>query len=93
MWFYLYNDNGHDKLAVAESIHREMFALIASTGNRDAAAFSRFDQESGGVHYYFSPAAEMVAKSLGAKACEKPSKQDIDSLLYGDPAVVQRLID
>lgn len=76
--------------AKAESIHKDMFALLATSKNLDAAAFSRFDEQTGGVHYYFSPAAELVAKIHNATPCEKPSKQNVGGLLYGDQTVVTR---
>ena len=90
MWHYLFIENPANTLATAESIHKGMFALLATSKNLDAAAFSRFDEQTGGVHYYFSPAAEIVAKAHNATPCEQPSKQDVGGLLYGDKTVVAR---
>lgn len=73
MWHHLIVDNPATFVATAASIHKGILALLATTQNPEVAAFSYIDQETGSEHYYFSPAAELVALSLGASPCEKPS--------------------
>lgn len=89
MWHHLFEETQTSELS--DSIHKTMFALLAVTWNLNAAAFSRFDPNTGGVHYYFSPGAENIAKVHGAIACEKPSLKEAGGLFHGDQTVMKRL--
>lgn len=91
IWHHLFVEDPDKTMAMAESIHRAMFAFLAVSKDLDAAAFSRIDQDTGGVHYFFSPAAERVAKKYGAMPCEDPSMQEAGGLLFGDQTVIKRL--
>ncbi len=54
----------------------------------EAAVFTRHELEGRlqcEVIAYFSPAAQALARSVGARPCERPSTQDLD-LLAGDGA-------
>lgn len=63
-------------------------ALFAAAGQpMDMAVFTRHELEGRlqcEVVAYFSPAAQTLARQLGAKTCEKPFPSDLD-LLAGDP--------
>lgn len=63
-------------------------ALFAAAGRpADMAVFTRYELEGRlqcEVLAYFSPAAEAMARQLGAQACEKPFRTELD-LLAGEP--------
>jgi hypothetical protein len=89
MWYYLYIDNPNEAFMQASKFMEAIFALRVS-GNKDAAVFSRLDEYTGGVHYYFTPSAKSVAVAYGANPCEKPSKQEMGGLLVGDQTIIDR---
>lgn len=74
---------------------QEMFPILFNAAGRpaDMAVFTRHELE-GRLHCevtaYFSPAAESIARQLGAKVCEKPFRADLD-LLAGEPGCWEAL--
>lgn len=91
MWCHLYIDDPSVAFVTSTQMMKEHFELLAASGNMDCAIFSRIDNETGGMHYYFTPAAVSIASAHGADQCEKPLRRDIGSLLCGDQTVIGRL--
>jgi len=94
MWYYLYIDDPATAHAASSEFQKAIFAVWAVTDNYDATVFCRLDGDSGGVHYYFTPAAKSVALVHGASPCEKPSRQEVgEPLCEMDGSVIHRLLD
>lgn len=70
---------------------QEAFAPIFAAAGcpMNMAVFSRYDTEKNIVTVYFSPGAEVLAKTFGASPCEKPKKEEGFGLLVGDQRAVQ----
>lgn len=90
MWHNLYIEDAKTACATSLIISEECMALIIATQAIDCAIFSRID-DSGGMHYFFTPPASAIAKRHHANQCEKPSRQDIGGLLCGDQTIIARL--
>jgi len=67
-----------------------MFVLMAFTKGTSPAVFSKLDIKTGDIHYYFSPGAEIVARTHKADPCEAPSKETAGNLIVGDASAVGR---
>ena len=91
-WHHKYIDN--PTLALVES-RQYMDAITpffaVQENQRTCAIFARLDEETGGVHYYFTPAAKPIAIAFKAEPCNKPTKSEIGSLLVGDSTLINRL--
>lgn len=90
-WFHKYIDDPSAAFSECDRYQAAMEALFLLSGTRDAAIYSRLDNASGGVHYYFTPTAKRVATSFNATPCQKPSRDEIGSLLVGDMTLIDRL--
>jgi len=91
MWQHLYVSGTEKAHQLSGEIHDAVFALMA-TGLKDAAVFSKLDDERDGTYFYFSPQAERIAMTFGAKPCERsPLRQEVGSLIGGDQTVINRL--
>ena len=93
MWYYMYIEDSVRAFASLKEIREELFKLMATSGDRKVAIFSRHDSETGGVHYYFSPPCRVVALTHRAIPCERPSRQQAGSLLFGDQDMVESLFE
>ena len=94
MWHYIYIDDRKKAQLAAEPMMNATRAFIDGdlVANKDAALFSRYDQVTGGVHYYFSPQAASVARGFDAVPCDKPSREELGKILSGDDvAIINRL--
>lgn len=91
-WYHKYIN--HPTVALHES-RQYMDAItplfLIQENQRDCAIFSRLDENTGGVHYYFTPKAEVIALAFHATSCNKPSKNEIGGLLVGDATLISRL--
>lgn len=58
--------------------------IAGANFSMDMAVFSRYDLRANMVTVYFTPSAIQLARTFGAKPCEKPSKDDL-ALIVGDP--------
>ena len=62
--------------------------FTAASRPADMAVFTRHEMEGRPqceVVAYFSPAAEVIARQIGAQGCEKPTRSELD-LLAGEPS-------
>ena len=91
MWHYLYIQDPKKAYLVSTEFMQPVSLLANTQSHRDAAVFSRLDQLTGGMHYYFSPQAESVALQYGTASCEKPSRENLGNLLAGEYSVIARL--
>lgn len=91
MWHYRYIDDPKEAFLTSHKFMDAVWWSAAIRGLPDVAVFSRFDEETGSVHFYFSPQTQAVAISHGASPCEKPSRQNLGSLLAGDQTLIDRL--
>ena len=90
-WHHKYID---DPIAAFRESKQFMGAIEAATLHAplmDIALYSKLDLSTGGINYYFTPAAEQIAKAFFATPCEKPSRVNIGSLLVGDQTLILRL--
>ena len=91
MWHHLYVEGTDRAYGVSTAIHRAMFILLAA-GEKDAAVFSKINDEHSGTHFYFSPQAEQVAAAFNATPCDTPPlRQEVGGLLSGEQTVINRL--
>jgi hypothetical protein len=91
MWFHLYIDDPTEAYSASNKIMDQHFALLVATRNESLCVFSRLDTETGGVHIYFAPGTELIAKKHNAKPCERPSRQESGGLLCGNQTVIESL--
>jgi len=85
MWHHLCIDDPNDALQLSNALLQESLPLAAAVGIGGFRIWSRLDKHTGGVHFYFSPEASSLAARHGAQSCEPPSREDLGSLLFGDP--------
>lgn len=93
MWHYLYVDDVDEALRVGTRLPAEAFAIAATAGIQGLSVWQRYDRETGGTHYHFSPGLATLAKQYGASTCPLPSAQDRGGLLFGDPTAIPRADD
>jgi|GEM_PF-1892860 len=93
MWYYMYIEDSVKAFARLKEIREQLFKLMATSGDRKVAIFSKYDKDTGGVHYYFSPSSREVALAHRAIPCEQPSRQQAGSLLFGDQDMVEKLFE
>jgi hypothetical protein len=84
MWHHLYVDDPDEAFAFGNRLLQEALQLAARIEAPAPSVWTRLDRETGGVHYYFSPPAEALARAHGASACALPSRDDLGSLLFGE---------
>jgi hypothetical protein len=89
-WHYLYIDDPTQALLTSRRFADAVYWADIASRSGDAAIFSRVDDD-GGMHYYFTPAAQAVAEAFGAAACSKPDRKDLGGLLVGDKTLITRL--
>lgn len=90
-WHHLYVAGTDNAADVTTQIHQAIFALMVA-GAKDAAAFSRIDENRAGTHFHFTPQAKSVAVAIGASPCKTPpSHEQIGNLLFGDQTIIERL--
>jgi len=83
-WFSIELGDGVQAYEPSTKILEEfMPAYIAAGQPYDLAVFSKYDLSKNMVTVYFTPAAEDMANSFGATACDKPTIEKL-SLLAGD---------
>jgi len=90
-WNYKYIDDPSAAYAESTRYLSAMTAVLLLPVAQDAAIYSRADDVTGGMHYYFTPAASNVASKFGACPCSKPSRSEIGGLLVGDQTLINRL--
>ena len=90
-WHYKYIDDHNDAYIESEKYQTAIEALSLIPGSTEATIYSRFDVATGGIHYYFSPAASQVAQAFGAGQCQKPSRDEIGGFFVGDNTLLSRL--
>ncbi|MHB1198975.1 MAG: hypothetical protein ACYCZ6_05340 [Polaromonas sp.] len=87
-WFSKHLGDGVLAYAPKDQIQDMFPALFAAAGRpADMAVFTRHELEGRlqcEMVAYFSPAAQAIARRLGAQMCEKPSRLGLD-LLAGEP--------
>jgi len=62
-----------------------MRTLLMRSPATQIAVFSRPD-DRGGMHYYFTPDAKLVARGMRAEPCDLPSSDEAGGLLIGHTA-------
>lgn len=77
--------DGSQAFEPSRRLHDDFFSL-ASIGGLSAgiAVFSRYDLRRNVVTWYFSPEAELLAKTYGAIPCAKPTPTEGFGLSVGD---------
>ncbi len=91
MWHYLYIDDPKKHPKISEDFMDKVFWCNATESHTDAAVFSRFDSQTGGAHYHFTPKATAVAVKYGATSCDQPLRENLGKLLSGEFSIVDRL--
>ncbi|MDB5778570.1 MAG: hypothetical protein JWP93_935 [Polaromonas sp.] len=86
-WFSKNLGDGLWAFSLIDQIRDAFEPLFGQAGRpADMAVFTRYESEGRlqcEVVAYFSPAAADVARALGAQACERPRRDNLD-LLAGD---------
>ena len=90
-WFHKRIEDPAAAYAESGLYEPAMEALYRTPGTADAAIFSRLDPLTGAMHFYFTPAAESVARNFRATPCPQPPRADIGSRLIGDETLLDRL--
>ncbi|MGY3911159.1 hypothetical protein ACW5XW_07615 [Aeromonas piscicola] len=75
MWSYLYVSDLPECASVSALIRNSLEIMHSYTESNVMAAiqiFSLVDTATGGVHYYFNPAAKQIGDIVGAKPCDVP---------------------
>lgn len=91
MWHHLYVEGTDRAFDVSTAIHKAIFVLLAA-GVKDAAVFSKINDEHSGTHFYFAPQAQVIAVAFKASPCDTPtSRQEVGGLLCGEQTVINRL--
>ena len=88
-WFHLYDDGVDSSYRLSGLLQEQALALTMIKQN--VSVFSSLDRQTGGTHFYFPPEAKNLAIQHGADPCEKPSKEKIGGLLFGDQTLLDRL--
>ena len=91
IWYHKYIDDPSEAFIESGKYQKSLEAILMLPGSSDAAIYSKIDIGTGGMHYYFTPAASAVATAFNATQCVKPSRADIGGLLIGDQTLVGRL--
>ena len=91
MWHHLYIDHPDEAFTASQKMMEATLAVLQLSRNNDTALFSRLDTRSGGINFYFTPSAASVARTFGAKPCEKPTWAIAGSLLVGDQGIAARV--
>jgi hypothetical protein len=91
MWHCLFVKKNVEAVVVSNQLQEEHFVLLAATGNMDAVIFSRYDSETTGTYFYFSPGTETLASVHGATRCEKPLRSEAGGILIGDQTASSRI--
>lgn len=89
-WHYLYIEDPKTSFVESGKFIDAMHAFFIVSGQKDDAIYAKQDFQTGGTHYFFTPQAQPVAITFGAKPCSKPSRDGL-SLLVGDQTLVDRL--
>lgn len=77
--------DGLSALGPSSRLHEAFIALVkAGHTPPGIGVFSRYDLRANTVTWYFSPDAELLAKSFGASPCEKPTPNKGFALSVGD---------
>ena len=90
-WHHKYIDHPTEALIESGKYQKSLEAVLLLSRAPDAAIYSRIDVGTGGMHYYFTPAAASVANAFNARQCAKPSRADVGGLLIGDQNLLARL--
>ena len=94
MWHHLYVDDVDEALRIGTQLPAEAFGIAALAGGaRGLSIWQRYDRETGGSHFHFSPGLAALAQQHGASACALPGPKDLGGLLFGDPTAVPRADD
>lgn len=85
-WFSKALGDGVEAHAQSNEIKQAFLALAVANGGKTGgvAVFSRYDLQANMVTVYFTPKAEVLAKTYAATPCEKPSRGNSLGLLVGD---------
>ena len=90
-WHHKYIDDPTEALIESGKFQQLLEGFLLLSRASDAAIYSRMDVGTGGMHYYFTPAAASVANAFSANQCSKPSRADVGGLLIGDQMLLGRL--
>ncbi|HMU65960.1 MAG TPA: hypothetical protein PKE57_02365 [Cellvibrionaceae bacterium] len=90
MWHHL-EEKDQEKARQLSFRLGDPITIAIAKGYKDAAVFSRFDMENLVTHFYFSPQAAGIAKSVGAKPCPTPLPADTGNVSIGDSFAFDRL--
>ena len=90
-WHHKYIDDPTTAFHESKQFMDAIEAAMLHAPSMDIALYSKLDISTGGINYYFTPAAEQIAKAFSATPCEKPSRVNIGSLLVGDQTLILRL--
>lgn len=90
MWHYLEEPDQEKAKQLTFRLGDPIMVAVAA-GHKDAAVFSKFDTDKIVTHFYFSPQAAGIAKSVGAQPCPSPSPEDTGNVSIGDSFAFGRL--
>lgn len=87
-WYHIYSNEVSSAYQLSGLLQKQALAMAAIRPG--VSVFSRLDRETGGTHFYFPPEMNALAVQHGASPCQKPSKQEVGGLLFGDHALPDR---
>ncbi len=93
MWYHLFINDSNTAVFQSRKFRDAVFEHMVLSGNEDVAVFHRSDEESGGVHFYFTPSSRRVAVNYGASPCQKPTQAEVGEMLVGGRGAVDRLFE
>ncbi|WP_049631992.1 hypothetical protein [Cellvibrio sp. pealriver] len=90
-WYFKELGDGVAAFGPSTKIH-EVFIQLAQSGMdmMEIAVFSHYDLKRNMVTLYFTPEAEILARSYGASTCEKPEPKEGFSLLVGEFGILKK---